>query len=99
MTCVQRPLITYLPDQKPIQLTSLSKLPVPLPSSSAPGTAIYDPHIRSLVVRCAGNTYLSVDKVKQEGKKEVMVKEWWNGVRGSMKGDGGGLVLGLGDRH
>lgn len=36
-----------------------------------------------------------MDRVKQEGKKEVQVKEWWNGVRGEMK-NGEGIFLGLG---
>ncbi|KAF8317692.1 Formyltransferase [Clavulina sp. PMI_390] len=49
----------------------------------APGDATYDPHLRAVVVRCANDSFLAVTKVQTEGKKETVVRDYWNGVRPS----------------
>ena len=36
-----------------------------------------------LIVRCTGDTLLSVGRVKSDGKKEMGVQEWWNGAQGT----------------
>lgn len=37
---------------------------------------------RGLLIRCKDDTILEVTRLKQEGKREVSAKDWWNGVKG-----------------
>jgi methionyl-tRNA formyltransferase len=46
-----------------------------------PGDAIYDHTSRSIVVRCAGQTEISVTLLQQENKRVLKAKDFWNGVR------------------
>ena len=97
----QRPLVTYLPSKKSVQLLSLSiHKPPPNKSLLPVSMARYDPHSQSLLIRCAKDTMLSVNRVKQETRNELDVKEWWNGVRPEYKerdeqGNLAGVMLGL----
>jgi methionyl-tRNA formyltransferase len=50
--------------------------------SNTPGTAMYHKSSRSLVIRCADDSVLSVPLMKQEGKTLMEAKDWWNGVKG-----------------
>ncbi|KAI0697051.1 Formyltransferase [Cytidiella melzeri] len=51
------------------------------------GLAIYEPHGKALLIRCAFDTVLSVRMVQQQDKKALNVKAWWNGVRPEMRHD------------
>ncbi|KDQ58671.1 hypothetical protein JAAARDRAFT_128748 [Jaapia argillacea MUCL 33604] len=80
----QRPLITYLPTSKTLQLHEISSLPSsqsPRLALPLPGMATFHPPTRSLVIRCAGEALLSVQKVKQQDRSLLAAKEWWNGLR------------------
>lgn len=50
--------------------------------SKTPGTAMYHKPSRSLIIRCADDSVLSVPLMKQEGKALVEAGDWWNGVKG-----------------
>ncbi|KAJ3560442.1 hypothetical protein NP233_g10838 [Leucocoprinus birnbaumii] len=49
---------------------------------TTPGAASFH-KTRGLLVRCKDGTILEVTKLKQEGKKEMDAKDWWNGVKES----------------
>ncbi|KAH9933745.1 formyl transferase [Fomitopsis serialis] len=55
----------------------------------APGTAVYDRTVNSLLVRCASDTVLSVPQVKQQDRTLLKAKDWWNGVRPELRLTGG----------
>src|SRR5580693_8147122 len=85
----QRPLTTYLPTSRTLQLHSPSIF-LPSQSESSPlphvsrsqGITTYHPPTRTLLIACAGGSVLSVPRVKQEGKALLDAKEWWNGAKG-----------------
>jgi methionyl-tRNA formyltransferase len=33
-----------------------------------------------MVIACADGTWVQVERVKSQGKKEVSVNDWWNGL-------------------
>lgn len=33
-----------------------------------------------MIVACAGGSWVQVERVKAQGKKEVGVNDWWNGL-------------------
>jgi methionyl-tRNA formyltransferase len=37
---------------------------------------------RGLQIRCKEGTVLEVTRLKQEGKRKMGAKDWWNGVKG-----------------
>ncbi|KAG5650705.1 hypothetical protein H0H81_011311 [Sphagnurus paluster] len=79
----QRPVITCLSSEKTVQLHAPYVLNTPPDSlSSVPGTATYQKSTRTLVIRCADGSVLSVPLIKQEGKSLMEAKEWWNGAKG-----------------
>jgi len=79
----QRPLITCISTGKTVQLHSPAPLDIEVSSlSKIPGTAMYHKPSRSLIIRCADDSVLSVPLMKQEGKALVEAKDWWNGVKG-----------------
>ena len=43
---------------------------------------MYHKPSRSLIIRCAGDSVLSVPLMKQEGRTLMEAKDWWNGVKG-----------------
>jgi len=45
-----------------------------------PGEATYDNSTRRLIVRCAKGTEIAVSAVKQQDRKQLPAKEWWNGL-------------------
>ncbi|PFH49327.1 hypothetical protein AMATHDRAFT_147871 [Amanita thiersii Skay4041] len=80
----QRPLLAYLESGKSIQLhePSVHHLFASEYLLFSPGATRYDKQAKSLLIRCAEDTMLSVPRVKQEGKALVPAKDWWNGVKG-----------------
>ncbi|KXN84403.1 Methionyl-tRNA formyltransferase [Leucoagaricus sp. SymC.cos] len=82
----QRNLTVSIPTDpiKTVQLIALSASPDPnlsmgLPQT--PGSACLHKS-RGLLIRCKEGTVLEVTRLKQEGKKEMGAKDWWNGVKG-----------------
>ncbi|KAI0350884.1 Formyltransferase [Trametes cingulata] len=85
----QKPLTTLLQTQRTLQLHEPSVL------EDAPagvkellpveGTAVFHPPSKALVIRCAGETYLSVPMVRQQDRHLLKAKEWWNGVKPEMR--------------
>ena len=45
-----------------------------------PGETVLDPETQSLIVRCAGDSFINVPFVKQQDRRLLAAKEWWNGV-------------------
>ncbi|KAF8068753.1 formyl transferase [Lyophyllum atratum] len=79
----QRPLITCLSSDKTVQLHSPYVLDALTSSLSAvPGTSTFQKSTRTLVIRCADGSVLSVPLMKQEGKALMEAKDWWNGAKG-----------------
>ncbi|KAG5646738.1 hypothetical protein DXG03_002420 [Asterophora parasitica] len=79
----QRPLITCISSEKTVQLHSPYVLDSSVSAlSSVPGTATFQKSTRTLVVRCADGSVLSVPLMKQEGKALMEAKDWWNGAKG-----------------
>ncbi|GLB42086.1 putative formyltransferase [Lyophyllum shimeji] len=79
----QRPLITCLSSEKTVQLHSPYVLNTPPDSlSTVPGTSTFQKSTRTLVIRCADGSVLSVPLMKQEGKALMEAKDWWNGAKG-----------------
>ncbi|GAA5916718.1 hypothetical protein JCM6882_005785 [Rhodosporidiobolus microsporus] len=79
---------TSLTDSSPaspaqLQLT-LTPFLSPLPSTlvyAPAGTVALDPQTKTLVVKCADSKVgVEVERVKKEGGKWVMGREWWNGL-------------------
>ena len=77
-------------DQMDSPLVQFNKLDVcnnmPLEQLKIPGEAFFNRISKSLIVKCARDTEISVTAVKQEGRNQLPVKEWWNGLqyRGSV---------------
>ncbi|KAL0568868.1 Methionyl-tRNA formyltransferase [Marasmius crinis-equi] len=46
-----------------------------------PGQACFSKATKSIMIRCAEGTVLSVPCLKQEGKAKVDAKAWWNGAQ------------------
>ncbi|KAJ8481858.1 hypothetical protein ONZ51_g5716 [Trametes cubensis] len=85
----QKPMTTLLKTQRTLQLHDPSVFVDP-PSEvteqlSVEGAAIFHPPTKSLVVRCANHTYLSVPMVRQQDRHILQAKEWWNGVKPEMR--------------
>ncbi|TFK38061.1 formyl transferase [Crucibulum laeve] len=85
----QRPLLTHLPSykNKTLQLHEPEVYHPPSGSpyphlSTHPGAALFNKSTRSLLIRCAQDSVLSVPVVKQEGKALVSAGDWWNGAKG-----------------
>ena len=80
----QHALVTILPYSPTLHLEEFTIRSPPLPLHSKlerPGDAIYDHPSRSVVVRCAGQTEISVKLLQQENKRVLGAKDFWNGVR------------------
>ncbi|KII87868.1 hypothetical protein PLICRDRAFT_111863 [Plicaturopsis crispa FD-325 SS-3] len=93
----QRPLKTYLPNYKNLQLHSpvvytaqeaslISDLPLHV--LNRVGVAAYCHGASGLLIRCASDTVLRVPEVKEEGRNRISAREWWNGVRPELAVDG-----------
>lgn len=80
---MQRPLTTCISTGKTVQLHSPAPLDMHVPFlSEFPGTAMYHKPSRSLIIRCADDSVLSIPLIKQESKTLMDAKDWWNGVKG-----------------
>ncbi|KAG6840469.1 hypothetical protein C0991_006495 [Blastosporella zonata] len=78
----QRALITCLSTEKTVQLHSpyvLNASDVPL--SDVPGTATFQKSTRTVIVRCADGSVLSVPMIRQQDKALMESKDWWNGAK------------------
>lgn len=81
---------TALPDGRGVAIAGLRMIPtdprpaapVTVSETECPGTAYYSPKTRSLVVECAGRTWLSVEKLQTQDRAMLEAREWWNGVKG-----------------
>jgi len=93
----QKVIFTKLRTGKTLQLhdsvVSKESLSTMLTYIPEPGMAIYHPPSKSLVVHCAGDTLLAVQKVQQQDKKALDAKQWWNGVRPEMRVVDNGPIL------
>lgn len=49
-------------------------------SEDQPGSARLDRKAGKLLVACARDSWIQVQRVKSQGKKEVEVNDWWNGL-------------------
>lgn len=81
---LQHALVTFLPYSPTLQIEqfTISSPPASLhPRLKQAGDAIYDPHTQSLIVRCAGQTEISVTLVQQENKRVLGANDFWNGIR------------------
>ena len=107
---LQKPLTTILPSKWSLQLhkptvleESLAPVSVhrPSPILTNPGDSIYDRRSRTLIIRCANDTFISVPTVKQQDRNLLAAKEWWNGVNptwlenGVLKLGNGPTTLGI----
>jgi methionyl-tRNA formyltransferase len=86
----QYPLWTIL-EGIPVQL--FKPVPIRLVSSQEPGTARLLRKQGRMIVICAGGTAVQVERVKSQGKKEVGVNDWWNGLPKALR-DGKSIKLG-----
>ncbi|KAG6810116.1 hypothetical protein H0H92_013233 [Tricholoma furcatifolium] len=79
----KRPLLTCLATEKTVQLHSPYVLDSPPDSlSDVPGSATFQKATRTLVIRCADGSVLSVPLMKQQDKALMEAKDWWNGAKG-----------------
>ncbi|KIJ36319.1 hypothetical protein M422DRAFT_179594, partial [Sphaerobolus stellatus SS14] len=80
-------IVTALPYAAPYSTLQLHELAVRSPPASLhpqlqqPGDAIFDRETKSLIIRCAGNSEISVTRVQQEMKREIMARDFWNAMR------------------
>ncbi|KAF8498844.1 Formyltransferase [Gautieria morchelliformis] len=77
-------LVTVLPYSPTLNLKEFTIRAPPMALHSKlhhPGDAIYDHSSRSIVVRCAEQTEISVTLLQQENKRVLKAKDFWNGVR------------------
>ncbi|KAN0100209.1 Formyl transferase [Tylopilus felleus] len=65
-----------------LQVMATERVPVTSSKSECPGTAYYSPETRSLVIKCAEGTWLSVERLQTQDRAMLEAKEWWNGVKG-----------------
>ncbi|KDR76914.1 hypothetical protein GALMADRAFT_246034 [Galerina marginata CBS 339.88] len=83
----QKPLFTYAPDGKPLQLLSTCVVPPTVSVSPIPGalpgqTTLSKSKPNSmLLIRCAENTILGVSTVRPEGKAARAAGEYWRGLK------------------
>ncbi|KAF8842970.1 Formyltransferase [Paxillus ammoniavirescens] len=79
-----------LPDGRSVAIADLHVVPPELRPTNclasldgeSPGTACYSPQTNSLLVMCADETWLSVERLQTQDKAILKAKEWWNGVKG-----------------
>ncbi|KAF8559913.1 Formyltransferase [Imleria badia] len=77
-----------LPDGRGVAIAGLQAMPAELgrvtssAASECPGTAYYSPKTRTLVVKCAEETWLSVERLQTQDRAMTEAREWWNGIKG-----------------
>ncbi|GAA5887350.1 hypothetical protein JCM5296_007107 [Sporobolomyces johnsonii] len=79
----------------PTTVVPLSNLSLSSPTPTLPGSLVFDPTSKKLLVICgaAADEAVEVDKVKKEGGKWVDAREWWNGVNAKNRAAGSGSGL------
>jgi hypothetical protein len=78
---LQKSIHVYLPNFKSLQLHDLSVISSSQLSAPTPFfRAVYVPPLKGLVIRCRGDTYLLVRKVKEQDRRLLTAKEWWSGL-------------------
>ncbi|KAI0042710.1 Formyltransferase [Auriscalpium vulgare] len=83
-----KPLTTRLRIPKLVQLhdpVALDALDAPDKLPRAPGHAVYERKMDTVVVRCAGGSVLAVPRLKTQDKNLISAKDWWNGVPDAWK--------------
>lgn len=93
-----KPLTTYLPAAtRTVQIHDPSVSPLPSPVQtvvgSLPGSARYHSSLRSILVRCAEGSVLSVPTLKSEFRSLVPAKSWWDGIRPHRKDPDGSILF------
>jgi methionyl-tRNA formyltransferase len=93
-----KPLTTYLPAAtRTVQIHDPSVfLPpnaVQTVVSSLPGSARYHSPLRSVFVRCAQGSVLSVPTLKSEFKSLMPAKSWWDGIQPHWKDQDGSILF------
>ncbi|KAM5536107.1 hypothetical protein V8D89_010206 [Ganoderma adspersum] len=85
----QKPITTILKIGRTLQLHNPSVFAEQYPDIEnyfpVEGAATYHSPTKTLVVRCAQNTYLSVPEVRQQDRRLLNAKQWWNGVTPAMR--------------
>lgn len=76
-----------LPDGRSVVIAGLRVVPADSEqgpqADGPPGTAYYySPKTRSLVVKCADDKWLGVEKLQTQDRAMLGAKEWWNGMKG-----------------
>jgi len=80
----QYPLWTTL-EGIPVQLFHPTSV-VLAGESEEPGTARLIRKQGILIISCANRSLVRVERVKSQGKKEVGVNDWWNGLPRVLRG-------------
>jgi len=81
----QRALYTNMQNGTSVKLLDVTLGPLPGPANLRdPGDATYDPNLRALLVRCAGDSLIQVANLQTENRKHASAHDWWNGVHRDM---------------
>lgn len=99
-----KPLTTYLPAAtRTVQIHDLSVFTPPnaiarsddaqTVVSSLPGSARYYSPLRSVLVRCAQGSVLSVPTLKSEFRSSMPAKSWWDGIQPHWKNADGSILF------
>ena len=74
-----------MPNGTSVKLLDLTLGSLPGPERLRdPGDATYDPNLRALLVRCAGDSLIKVASLQTENRKRASAHDWWNGVQTNM---------------
>ena len=76
-----------LPDGRGVAIAGTQAIPTELgrvasSESECPGTAYYSRKTRTLIVKCAEGTWLSVERLQTQDRAMMEAREWWNGIKG-----------------
>ena len=88
----QYPLWTIL-QGVPVQIFRPTLVQLDQQESAEPGMARLLRKQGQMIIACAGGTAVQVERVKSQGKKEVGVNDWWNGLPKALR-DGKSIRLG-----
>jgi methionyl-tRNA formyltransferase len=59
-----------------------------LPKDTQPGFGKFLPAAQLIAIACKGGGEIHVTKLQPPGKKPLLAKDWWNGVRKSYLQEG-----------
>lgn len=75
-----------MPSGQGVKLLAVDLIATGIPENlQHPGDATYDPQTRSLIVKCAGQTFIAVTRLQTENRREAVAHEWWNGVKADLQ--------------